>query len=547
MNKSASLEYVGLLGCLLQDNLIDFTTAKEIAAAIKKGTALTNYLVKNNILSSDAILHYCANKFALPIYYFDMQNPPSLSNHDTISIELIYRYRVVPFNHEGQLYVGVTDPTDHAAINAISFHADTPIKLILVAEDDVEKMITAKVKPNILNFQLETVLSQVAFTENISTEPEVTEKNDEPVIAFVDKIIRDAIENKISDIHIEPYSQHCRIRFRRDGMLYEATVLPNHLAARITTRLKIMAQLNIAERRLPQDGRILLNEPRKINIRVNTCPTLFGEKMVLRILTMNNMQIEITSLGLTSLQEKLLLQYLQKPQGLILVTGPTGSGKTMTLYAALNYLNQIEKNTATAEDPIEIELQGINQINVNPKIHLDFATILRSILRQDPDIIMVGEIRDNETAGIAIQAAQTGHLVLSTLHTNSALETLTRLGCMGISAYNIVSSTSLMIAQRLVRKLCSHCKIMAQTGDSISYLPVGCDQCHQGYQGRIAIFEIIPMTKELARLVLANTHLSLIAEYIQKENWLTLWKSALLRVNDGTTSFEEIMRVVGGE
>lgn len=278
------------------------------------------------------------------------------------------------------------------------------------------------------------------------------------IINYVNELFANAINNSISDIHIEPFEHHCRIRFRRDGLLHEAASLPPHLSTQIIARLKIMAELNIAEKRLPQDGRIKTFHHNKIDIRINTCPTLFGEKIVLRLPSCNQASLNIQTLGTTEQQTAQLLHSLSKPQGLILVTGPTGSGKTMTLYSALQHLNTIEKNISTIEDPVEIQLDNINQINIRPHIGLNFATALRTLLRQDPDIIMLGEIRDHETAIIAVQAAETGHLVLSTLHTNSAIESLSRLHSLGISPYHLIHSTSLIIAQRLVRKLCVHCK-----------------------------------------------------------------------------------------
>lgn len=372
-----------------------------------------------------------------------------------------------------------------------------------------------------------------------------SEQHDGSIIELVDRLIHDAIEKNVSDIHIEPYEEHCRIRFRCDGLLYIAATIAEHLAIRITTRLKIMAQLNIAERRLPQDGRIQLREPYKIDIRINTCPTLFGEKIVLRILNAKTIALDIDRLGLTIEQKKLLLNKLAQPQGLILVTGPTGSGKTVTLYSALHYLNKIEKNISSVEDPIEIELHGINQVHINPRIGLNFDTVLRTFLRQDPDIMMVGEIRDLDTATIAMQAAQTGHLVLSTLHTNSAAETITRLQSMGIATYQLISSLSLIIAQRLVRKLCEVCKEEDKSSGKISYRAKGCDHCQQGYQGRIGIFELIPMTEELVQLIWMRATSSQIAEQIRKEGWLLLYEAGMEKVYEGVTSLEEIKRVLG--
>jgi len=365
--------------------------------------------------------------------------------------------------------------------------------------------------------------------------PEKTNWQDESVIAVVDQLLGDAIEKKVSDIHIEPYEQGSRIRYRRDGLLCEAALLPAHLSVRIITRLKIMANLNIAERRLPQDGRLTLltrlPKTTPLDIRVNTCPTLHGEKMVLRLLDTATIRLTIGALGMNEKQSALFLASLARPQGLILVTGPTGSGKTVTLYSALQQVNQLEKNISTVEDPVEIELHGINQININPKIGLDFAAVLRALLRQDPDILMVGEIRDLETATIVLQAAQTGHLVLSTLHANSAAATLLRLQTMGVATDQLMGAISLIIAQRLLRQLCQHCKQpapFALEGCTYQgYAPVGCERCYQGYRGRTGIFELLPVTNR------------------KKESGPMLWEAGLEKVQHGMTSYAELIRVMG--
>lgn len=345
--------------------------------------------------------------------------------------------------------------------------------------------------------------------------------HDDYIIELINSLIEEAIEKTISDIHIEPQQQTCRIRFRRDGLLYEAASLPSHFSSRMATRIKVMANLNIAERRLPQDGRIYIAEKNNMDLRVNICPTLFGEKIALRLLDTKHNQLNLANLGMENEQLTLFLHTLTKPQGLILVTGPTGSGKTLTLYAALQYLNQIEKHICTIEDPIEISLPGINQIQVNPKINLDFANGLRALLRQDPDVIMIGEIRDKETAEIAIQAAQTGHLVLSTLHTTQAKETLIRLQTMGINESELRHSLSLIINQRLVRLLCSQCK----QSDNNVFHAKGCPICYQGYQGRTGVFEILTTTNPS----------------------LNLRQAAMLKIKNGLTTHNEYLRVIGHE
>jgi type IV pilus assembly protein PilB len=393
-----------------------------------------------------------------------------------------------------------------------------------------------------------------AFTQN--TMPFVVKENtkgyDDPIIHFVNNIIHDALQKSASDIHIEPYDNICRIRHRQDGVLYEITTVPFNLSGRLITRLKVMANLDISERRLPQDGRFQLTQKQNhtIDVRMNTCPTLFGEKVVLRLLDEKKVSLNINSLGMTTAQEAIFLDKITKPQGMILVTGPTGSGKTVTLYAALRHLNTTEKNISTIEDPIEIQLNGINQISAHPKIGLDFSTMLRALLRQDPDILMVGEIRDRETAQIALQAAQTGHLVLSTVHTNSAADTLIRLQAMGVAPYDLVSSISLIIAQRLVRKLCPLCKrrvtvpaeslkLNDTTNTTLTiYEANGCEHCLKGYCGRLGIYEFLLMTEQTAQQILAQQPVSQLVEFN------SLRKVAMTKLKDGETTLAEINRVI---
>ncbi len=355
--------------------------------------------------------------------------------------------------------------------------------------------------------------------------PVILDPADEPVAAYLDHLFADAVSNQVSDIHIEPQSDQYRIRFRRLGLLYEAAVIPNHLATRIVTRLKILASLNIAEKRLPQDGRLQFKQHPKVDIRLNTCPTLHGEKIALRLIDTNNLTLGIHALGMTPEQQQSFAYSLSQPQGLMLVTGPTGSGKTMTLYSALHQLNDSSRHIITVEDPIEIKMDGINQIAVHPRIGLDFATALRTLLRQDPDVLMIGEIRDLETASIALQAAQTGHLVLATLHANNAEESITRLHAIGVDSQQLTSCLSLIIAQRLVRTLCPHCKQPDTASNSC--LPTGCPQCHEGYNGRTGIFECLSMAKTLT------------------PHGPTLHAAALSKIQLGITSHAECSRILG--
>ncbi|MCD6038804.1 MAG: xpsE [Gammaproteobacteria bacterium] len=369
--------------------------------------------------------------------------------------------------------------------------------------------------------------------------PHVSQESllDEPLIKLVDQIIKEAIDQTASDIHIEPFANFCRVRYRRDGILYEANHIAMHLTSRFITRLKVMAQLDITEKRLPQDGHFQLYD---IDIRINTCPTLFGEKIVLRLLNVNKTALNITKLGFSKIQKKIFLNHITQPQGMILITGPTGSGKTVTLYSALNYLNSIEKNISTVEDPIEIQLAGINQININPRIGLEFSTVLRTLLRQDPDIIMLGEIRDSETAHIAIQAAQTGHLVLTTLHTKNAWEAVTRLQSLGITSHDIISTVSLIVSQRLIRKLCQYCK--KQENESYFHSK-GCQHCLQGYKNRTGIYEFFTFTKKTSEMILTNNKIALHHQQ-QEEVFSTLYQSGMQLVRQGMTSIIELNRVV---
>jgi len=385
--------------------------------------------------------------------------------------------------------------------------------------------------------------------------------DDAPIVKYINKVLLDAVRKGASDLHFEPYEKKYRIRFRIDGILYEVATPPVNLSSRFSARLKVMARLDIAERRLPQDGRIKLKlaKNRSIDLRVSTLPTMWGEKVVLRILDSSAASLNIEMLGFDDKQKQLYLSTLAKPQGMILVTGPTGSGKTVSLYTGLNILNTSECNISTAEDPIEINLTGINQVQINPKAGLTFAGALRSFLRQDPDVVMVGEIRDLETAEIAIKAAQTGHLVLSTLHTNSSAETLTRLLNMGVPAFNVASSVTLIMAQRLARRLCPHCKQphkipdselldMGYMIDEVSagitlYKPVGCSECSNGYKGRVGIYEMMPMSEGIANLIMDGGNSLQIAQMAINEGMMTLYRSGLEKARIGLTSLAEVNRV----
>jgi type IV pilus assembly protein PilB len=402
----------------------------------------------------------------------------------------------------------------------------------------------------------------VEAVDDNKNEDATQDSDDAPVVRFVNKMLLDAIKGGSSDLHFEPYEATYRVRFRTDGILHEIARPPIQLAPRISARLKVMAALDISERRKPQDGRIKMriSKSKSIDFRVSSCPTLWGEKIVMRILDPSSAQMGIDALGYEEKQKDLYMAALKQPQGMILVTGPTGSGKTVSLYTGLNILNTVDVNISTAEDPVEINLEGINQVNVNPKHGMDFTAALKSFLRQDPDIIMVGEIRDLDTASIAIKAAQTGHMVMSTLHTNSAAETLTRLRNMGVPSFNIATSVNLIIAQRLARKLCSHCKKEVQiprealleegfpedklgTFKIYGHTPAGCENCNGGYKGRVGIYEVVKNTPALQRIIMEEGNSIDISAQMRKDGFNDLRTSALLKAMQGITSLEEVNRV----
>ena len=551
------------IGILSQEQAED-----SLRSARRDKIPFVTHLVKNKIADGHRIAIAASAEFGAPLMElsaFDL----GLCPKDLVDPKLLRKHRVLPLYKRGnRLYLAVSDPTNITAIDELKFHTGLSADLIVVDE--------TKLSPAIDQFidQLEggsAILDTLEaadlddFNIEIQEQPTATTTTDNidetPIVRFVNKILLDAIRSGASDIHFEPYEKVYRIRLRTDGILQEVARPPINLAPRIASRLKVMSHMDISERRLPQDGRIKmkLSRARDIDFRVNTLPTLWGEKLVLRILDPSSAQMGIDSLGYEDEQKALFMQGLAKSQGMILVTGPTGSGKTVSLYTGLNLLNSPETNISAAEDPVEMNLEGINQVAVNARIGLSFAAALRSFLRQDPDIIMVGEIRDLETAEIAIKAAQTGHLVLSTLHTNSAAETLTRLRNMGVASYNLATSVNLIIAQRLCRRLCTHCKQPMQLPDNALleagfhaaqldsltlFGPSGCDVCSQGYKGRVGIYEVVPVTDGIARIIMADGNSIEIADQARKEGFSSLRQSALRKVAQGLTSLEEANRVI---
>ncbi|WP_461515832.1 type IV-A pilus assembly ATPase PilB [Porticoccus sp.] len=563
----------GLSKRLVADGLMEESAAHDaLAECESEKVNFVHYLTHHNILPANIIASVAANEFGTPLYDLDAHNM-QLCPKEIVEKKLVRKHQVLPLYKRGnRLFLAQSDPTNHLAVSEVRFQTGLSIEALLVEHD---KLQTALVE--FLDLQDEEIGDALGTMDDVhlddlditSGEEEDTgpanfsDTDDAPIVRFINKLMLDGIKQGCSDIHFEPYEKTYRIRFRTDGILREVTKPPANLAPRLAARLKVMSQLDISERRVPQDGRIKLrlSKNRAIDFRVNTLPTQFGEKIVLRILDPTSAQVGVENLGFEEDQKKAYLDTLQKPQGMILVTGPTGSGKTVSLYTGLNILNTVERNISTAEDPVEINMPGVNQVQINYKVKLTFPEALRAFLRQDPDVIMVGEIRDLETAEISIKAAQTGHLVLSTLHTNSAPETLTRLLNMGVPAFNVATTVNLIIAQRLARRLCPHCRkpaedipqnILIEEGfDNIGkpmeeitlFHPVGCPKCTQGYKGRLGLYEVLEVTPAISRIIMEGGNSIDIEEQAVKEGFRTLRQSALRRAAEGIISLEEANRV----
>jgi len=538
-------------------------------AARERKTNVVTQLVASGAAKARDIAIAAANEFGVPLFDLDSVNL-DLDTVKLVTDKLLAKHRVLPLFKRGKrLFLAVADPTNLHAIDEIKFQTGLGVEAIIVEDDKLQRAIDKAIE------QVDTQVSGLSDEEGVDLESlevsggedEVDERitrddvEDAPIVRFVNKLMIDAIRRGASDLHFEPYEKTYRVRYRMDGVLKEIAQPPVQLAGKLAARLKVMSRLDIAERRVPQDGRIKmrLSKNRAIDFRVSTCPTLFGEKIVMRILDPSQAALGIDALGYEAFQKDLYVKYLAKPQGMILVTGPTGSGKTVSLYTGLNILNREDTNISTAEDPSEINLPGVNQVNVNPKVGLTFASAMRAFLRQDPDVIMVGEIRDLETAEIAIKAAQTGHLVLSTLHTNDAQQTLTRLVDMGVKPYAIATSVSLIIAQRLARRLCSHCKqpmdvpreallkegfAEADVAAGIKiFSPKGCGNCTDGYKGRVGIYQVLPITEAIGRIILAGGSAVDIGDQARKEGVWDLRRSGLEKIKSGVTSIEEVNSV----
>lgn len=545
--------------------LIDETAARQARrAAIQKGQSFVAILVADRAVNAATLARTLSDLYKIPLLDLQTVDMKQAPVH-IASEKLIRQHSVLPvfFRHQ-MLVLAVADPTNQQALDEFRFHTGHQVSPVLVAQDQLEQAIEACFNPldNALA-ELKSLSEKETPPHNPANAEEEKSAGDEPIIRQVNKILLDGVRRGASDIHFEPYEHHFRIRLRQDGVLREIASLPAASHARIAARLKVMSQLDLAERRLPQDGHIKLDTPdrHRADFRISTCPTQHGEKLVLRILDSSSARMTIDMLGYDTRQRAVVETCVRRPYGMVLVTGPTGSGKTVSLYSALDLLNTEDRNISTAEDPVEINLPGINQVNVAPRIGLTFANCLRAFLRQDPDVIMVGEIRDLETAEIAIKAAQTGHMVLSTLHTNDAPKTLARLVNMGVPAYNIAASVSLVIAQRLARRLCPHCKIQAdiprqaliERGFMPAELeqlklfeahPEGCAQCNRGYQGRVGIFQVMPVSAAIGQIIMAGGNVHDIERQANTDGVLTLYQAGLQKVRDGIISLTELSRVV---
>ncbi len=557
----------GLPRRLVQDGIVAEDVVQEAAAAARKEKiSLVAYLVANEKADSRAIAVAASHEFGVPLLDLDSIDI-ELDTLRAVDQKLLAKHRVLPLLKRGQkMFLGISDPTNLQAIDDVKFQTSLRIDPVVVEEAKLEERIAKALEA--VDTTMSSLDDEDLDLENLDVsgaddDDDISHDDieDAPVVRFVNKVLLDAIKRGASDVHFEPYEKMFRVRSRLDGVLSEVAQPPVALANKVCARLKVMSRMDIAERRVPQDGRIKmrLSKRRAIDFRVNTCPTLFGEKVVLRILDPASAKLGIDALGYDDHQKEMYQKHLNKPYGMILVTGPTGSGKTVSLYTGLNILNTIDRNISTAEDPAEINLPGINQVNVNPKVGLTFASSLKAFLRQDPDVIMVGEIRDLETAEIAIKAAQTGHLVLSTLHTNDAPRTLTRLVDMGVKPYAIATSVSLIIAQRLARRLCDSCKEAKdipqeallregfEKGDIENGLtifgPIGCRSCNDGYKGRLGIFQVMEVSETMGRIIMEGGNAIQIADQAASEGVIDLRRAGLNKVREGLTSLEEINRV----
>jgi type IV pilus assembly protein PilB len=557
-----------LLSALSRHHLIPLEMVDEINQSfIEQKKPFLRYLIEDKHFHGPTIAAILAKSFGYPVInlsHFDTSLVPEGVRNE----KLIRKHNALPLFLRGKvLFVAMSDPTNLEALEEIQFNTGFSTELVLTDEENLQACIEKVLEDESDALDISDMDSdelagiEVQDTDDDDSGSATTpDKDDAPIVVYINKILLDAIKKGASDLHFEPYEKSYRIRFRIDGILTEVARPPVSLSSRMAARLKVMSKLDIAERRVPQDGRIklALSKKKSIDFRVSTLPTMWGEKIVMRILDSSSAMLGIEMLGYEPDQKQIYTDALDQPQGMILVTGPTGSGKTVSLYTGLNILNTPERNISTAEDPVEINLEGINQVQINNRAGLTFPNALRSFLRQDPDIVMVGEIRDLETAEIAIKAAQTGHLVLSTLHTNSASETLTRLLNMGVPAYNVASSVSIIIAQRLARRLCPQCKeeevlsatqideqgfTETQKENLTLFKAVGCDHCTGGYKGRVGVYEVIKISPTTASIIMEGGSALDIAAQCQKEGYNNLRQSGLVKASLGVTSLKEINRI----
>lgn len=551
---------VGLLRVLVQSQTINTTQAEHYNSALKANKDILPMLFSDNVISPKALGELVARVFSYPL--LDLRHYPRANVvTDVLTEEQMVQNRCIPIFRRGRkVYLAVSDPTQIQNFQKIAFASGVSVDLVVVPDDQLSSLLewlgqrSTTILKEISKEQESEQTGQALYIDN-------EEAEDGPIPRFIHKTLSDALNAGASDIHFEFYEQMARVRFRVDGQLREVVQPPVAVRGQLASRIKVMARLDISEKRIPQDGRIQIafhKHGRPIDFRVSTLPTLFGEKVVMRILNSDAGALNIDQLGFEPFQKEMLLEAIHRPYGMVLVTGPTGSGKTVSLYTCLNILNTEDVNIATAEDPAEINLPGINQVNVNDKQGLTFAAALKAFLRQDPDIIMVGEIRDLETADIAIKAAQTGHMVFSTLHTNNAPATLSRMLNMGVAPFNIASSVSLIMAQRLLRRLCPNCKKEVErppvpalkkvgfTDEDLAqdwklYRPVGCDSCRgKGFKGRVGVYEVMPISDEMQRVIMNNGTEVDIMNMAYQEGMVDLRRAGLLKVMQGLTSLEEV-------
>lgn len=560
-----SPRFTGFIRRLVEEGQVSAASMQQALLSAKKANQdIVPYLIHELKIPSLTIAETISAEFGEPIFDISAYDANQIVRED-IDEKLITRYRVLPiFKHSNILFVATSNPTHIEAVDAIRFSSKMNTETVIVEHNKLEKLIEQNfAEESTFDFDDDFDLDIATDAPDQNADDGEEEKGEEaPIVKYINKLLVDAIRMGASDLHFEPYEKMYRVRYRVDGVLRQIANPPLQLANRLASRLKVMSQMDISEKRVPQDGRIKLklSKSKAIDFRVNSLPTLFGEKLVLRILDPSSAMLGIDALGYEPEQKALFMEALDKPQGMLLITGPTGSGKTVSLYTGLNILNREDTNISTAEDPVEINLEGVNQVNVNNKVGLTFAAALKSFLRQDPDIVMVGEIRDLETAEIAIKAAQTGHMVLSTLHTNSAPETLTRLRNMGVPSFNIATSVNLVIAQRLARRLCPQCKQAVeipqqsllemgfteedtQNPEFQVYQPAGCPECREGYKGRVGIYEVMKVTPEISRIIMEDGNAIQIADASDKAGFNNLRRSGLIKVMQGVTSLQEVNRV----